>query len=77
MHGFLDMFVDDIDLEATNGVQSTNHHHPSPKSNTTSNTNKKIKYNPKPTLLALYVDLCEEKTKKKTPLSHIVFQILT
>lgn len=73
MHGFLDLFVEDIDLEATNGVQSMMNHHPSPKLN----TNKKIKYNPKPTLLGLYVDLCEEKTQKKTLLSHIVFQILT
>lgn len=57
------MFVEDIDLEATNGVQSMMNHHPSPKLN----TNKKIKYNPKPTLLGLYVDLCEEKTEKKNP----------
>jgi hypothetical protein len=56
------MFVEDIDLEATNGVQSMMNHHPSPKSN----TNKKIKYNPKPTLLGLYVDLVEKKQKKKS-----------
>jgi hypothetical protein len=45
------MFVKDIDLEATNGVQSMMKHHPSPQSN----TNKKINYNPKPTLLGLYM----------------------
>jgi hypothetical protein len=45
------MFVEDIDLEATNGVQSMMNHHPSPQSS----SNKEIKYNPKPALLGLYM----------------------